>query len=145
MIWTGWTQEAETLLLELRRKGRSFGQCAEEIGCTRNTAIGRAKTLRASEYGSGFGMRPKRTQMRIVGNQATPIAPPARHALPEPSTGTNRALMDLRTGDCRWPVGDFYERTEFFCGDAITSSRYGAPYCAKHHARAYHPASRKQG
>ena len=58
MIWAGWTQEAETLLLELRRKGRSFGQCADEIGCTRSTAIGRARTLRASEYGSGFGMRP---------------------------------------------------------------------------------------
>lgn len=154
MSWPGWTTETSTLLLELRRKGRTFGQCADEIGCTRNAAIGRATVLRASGGGMRSGTRPKRPKQppKFFGrdrepprDRAAPLAPVMQRMQMEPSAVTNRVLMDLRTGDCRWPVGEFHDRARFFCGDAVTSSRYDAPYCAKHHARAYQPAARKQG
>jgi GcrA cell cycle regulator len=48
-----------------------------------------------------------------------------------------RALLELSSRVCRWPVGDPSRSGFFFCGaDALP----GKPYCGTHCARAYRPA-----
>lgn len=44
------------------------------------------------------------------------------------------SLLDLKKGQCRWPLGD---GPFTFCGCDVQE---GSPYCETHHAVAYVPA-----
>ncbi|MGJ0509964.1 MAG: GcrA family cell cycle regulator [Methylocystis sp.] len=65
----------------------------------------------------------------------------AEDAASEPSPAPRgKTLLDLEHGECRWPLGDIWDRrgpvTEYFCGEATVP---GSSYCPKCRERAFVP------
>jgi hypothetical protein len=50
-----------------------------------------------------------------------------------------KRLLDLRHGECRWPVPLEGPNSGHFCGKS--TARHGLPYCAAHMRCAYQPAA----
>jgi hypothetical protein len=43
-------------------------------------------------------------------------------------------LWDLEFNSCRWPIGQPWERAEFFCGEPAVA---GCSWCREHRSRAF--------
>jgi hypothetical protein len=43
-------------------------------------------------------------------------------------------LFELRVASCRWPLGDTWDQTEFFCGETAVR---GYSWCPAHRKRAF--------
>lgn len=151
---TFWTPERIETLRRLFEDGYSSGLIARELGCSRDTVIG--KGTRLGLYGGG-GLRLKsaHTIATIAKAQrakeppkparAKPVRPSTLAPLPEvramplmppmEATGAARAIIELRSLDCRWPLGNAHDPEFRFCGEPATRG----PYCACHAERAYAP------
>ena len=67
-------------------------------------------------------------------------APPAEDDTPhDERTPAHRhpTLLELRSGQCRFPIGGFREPAHLFCGAPVLP---GKPYCLECCQRAYVPA-----
>ena len=47
-------------------------------------------------------------------------------------------LFELRVSSCRWPLGDTWDQTEYFCGEPAVR---GYSWCPVHRKRAFSRAS----
>ncbi len=68
-----------------------------------------------------------------------PEALAERHEAP---TKRGVAFLDLRAGQCRFPLGGFRDPPERFCGDRVAEP--GKPYCPACMRRAYLPERKKR-
>jgi hypothetical protein len=136
-----WTDARVAALSELWLSGHTSGECASQLGVSRNSAIGKLRRL-------GL-LRQDRPRMPIVRRAARllssseqvskrpnkwPLPPPEPYRAPPPPPlpeyGSLR-LLDLRHNSCRWPGPE--DRPPYsFCGrpQAPNSS-----YCSEHHVR----------
>lgn len=74
-------------------------------------------------------------QMFKRGRRPKPPRPAGKYELPETEhTGTVKAVLEIRDGQCRWPIGSPVDPDFRFCG-AKTGGRV---YCAHHHYTAHH-------
>jgi hypothetical protein len=48
-------------------------------------------------------------------------------------------LFELRVSSCRWPLGDTWDQTEYFCGEPAVR---GCSWCPAHRKRAFSRPSR---
>jgi hypothetical protein len=53
-----------------------------------------------------------------------------------------KALFDLESSDCRWPIGDPRQEGFHFCGAKKTLDR---PYCLEHWGMSFIPTVRSRG
>jgi hypothetical protein len=49
-------------------------------------------------------------------------------------SATGIRLFDLRASSCRWPLGDTWDQTEYFCGEPAVP---GCSWCPAHRKRAF--------
>ena len=76
---------------------------------------------------------PARGRFDMTKRKCVPIPPPS----PPPPPKTNPMLLDLKPGECKWPVRSGEERGEhYFCAERQLP---GGPYCAEHEALATAP------
>jgi GcrA cell cycle regulator len=162
-----WTPETVELLKKMHMGGKTATAIAAAIGSsvTRNAVIGKIHRLklprhhgRASES-SRLGGKMSAKKHRKRQGQAQPNGivrrTKARSALaellatadipPPPADDMvpieqRRALVDLETNPCRWPIGDPLTPDFHFCGGTRVE---GLPYCAGHCVRAYNPPDPK--
>ena len=134
-----WSDAAVKRLRELVAMGRTATQIAAAIDApTRNVVIGKANRL-----GLHFGVvqpvfEPKPKPKPPVERRAAPKARAMEAAMnlepmtcDPPSEGVR--LMDVRDGQCRWPMGDPRDAETFrFCGEPTERS-----YCVEHHSIVY--------
>lgn len=161
-----WTDERIALLKKRWNEGDSFSEIAAELGdVSRNACIGKIHRLGMGETPTYAVRRepkrvappekktprPKRTQMKRKRPKWNPeaaelesTAQPYVESTPmsdlEIPLEQRKTLMELTSGDCRWPVGDPCTADFFFCG----ADRNGSlPYCVGHCLRAFNGAPQR--
>lgn len=113
-----WTEERISRLRDLWDEGLSTRAIAAALAVTKNAIVGKSYRLglerRCPSNRPGSAPRPQDASSK----------PPARSAHP---------VLTLRTGVCRWPLGDPRTSGFRFCLDPTDG---GATYCAVHRAAA---------
>ena len=135
-----WTDEALKVLKERTEDGFSAAEIGRALGCGRNAVIGKLHRLRT--------VVPLKPHARCLKNRAPetalkPIMESRKLRQPRVVLTEDQkhqmvcaaapddaiALVDLHSGECRWPFGDPRKLDEFrFCGHRIA---FGS-YCAAH-------------
>ncbi len=142
----GWTEARIAELKRLHFQGYSASQIAKHLGgATRNAVIGKINRLGLLRY-KRINKSPLQIKNRIDGRttrttrrNAIRLKPkPVIAALPVMDTSPGAlciALLDLKPGMCRWPVGD--GPVQLFCGHAQCDEN--SSYCKDHHIKAHVP------
>lgn len=160
-----WTDERIESLRKYRHEGLSAAGIAAALGggLTRNAVIGKLHRLglrtepRAPSPRSHPKHRIKPQGRAIAGSRiaartrgdpnmvtlidAIAFEPPLDGAAFDAAIpqSQRRTLLELREGECKWPVGEGAEM--FFCA----AEQHGSlPYCYHHSLRAYQPAAPRQ-
>jgi hypothetical protein len=156
-----WDEAAIERLRVLWFGGFSASECGMQMGCSRNSIIGKIRRLGWHHY-----LRQQRPAASKALRLRGPTLPP-EEPLPEPALRVRKppgpvpkpkrvrllkerlaimgqllakpdppigawTLMDLRFGVCKWPEGD---RSPYrYCGDKALET---SSYCAAHHKRAH--------
>lgn len=157
-----WTEEVTAQATSLWMAGHSAAQVAMQIGCpSRSAVIGKIHRLGLSgrtRVQTSTGAKPSASAKRKPARQAPskprviePVGPVLALnvstelpsvPLPAPAEpleaveavcGAPAAILALRLGDCRWPIGDPGAPSFRFC---CASTRPGRSYCAGHEALA---------
>jgi hypothetical protein len=122
-----WTSELMDKMWKLYKSGKTFGEIAEEVGCTRNAAIGKARR-------SNFTPRDQRPASSIVFT-STKKAPPRPMRKPEPAPDKDYrcTIMELTDSRCRYPLWDHgAKKCEYYCGAPGAALSASRPYCSVH-------------
>jgi GcrA cell cycle regulator len=144
-----WTNEAIERLKMLWAGGMTARNIAMEFGCTKNSVIGKVHRLGLEQRGSPLPREAnsRYRPSRIVRTTRQAVARPVVIApLPDitalaivPDTPMP-AIMSVRNGLCRWPIGNPPEMDFRFCLAAIRGDQ---TYCSHHTRMAYQsPAQR---
>jgi len=130
-------------LLALYAEGHTMRDITEKLNAefglalTRNSIIGRTHRIKLPAREAPVREKVKRVYVykprpRRLTRVDAPIAPDM--PLAPRGEGTALTIYQLRSGDCKWPLGDIQDRPPFlFCGrDAGDAS-----YCPEHHAEGH--------
>ena len=136
---TPWTDERIALLKQLHAEGKSATITANELGCTRNSVIGKWHRL-------GLEKRQSKIRMNIPGHPRAARKPrvfttkrlpewieepqffdPTEYDLNIPQD-QRRTILSVGAQECRWPI-DPPEGERFFCGGSVAQEK---PYCPAH-------------
>jgi GcrA cell cycle regulator len=146
MIVQGWTDERMEQLRVLWDRQLSASEIGRILGATRNAVLGKVHRMRLPSHKpvtepSRTKPKLKRNRNRFVPTRLYDRAParPLPQLVDVPAQVRPRfvSIMDLKSGDCRWPIGDPRKPTFSFCGDGVRDS---SSYCAAHHQLAYRPS-----
>lgn len=148
-----WTAEQDETLANLLKAGDTARKIGLVVGKSRNAVIGRAHRL-GLHFKNPVGFQRKKTvakdPTRTSGRVSQPahgffravkLVRPRMGPMPAPVIPDHEpeprmvALMDLRAGDCRYPLGDPRDAAFGFCGHPTESSSY----CPFHRQLAYVP------
>lgn len=131
-----WTNEVDVLLLKMWAEGKSSSEIAEVLGVTRNAVIGRATRLRrrgeiVNRRQITVARKIHKTKEHVMEAEPTPSPEPTSQVESEAASGLAQSLLNLRYGQCKWPL----ETT--FCEE---EREQGRPYCARHRKMSFRPA-----
>jgi GcrA cell cycle regulator len=130
-----WTDERVALLKKMWIEGKTAAEIAKELGgVTRNAVIGKAHRLKLSNRVSPIQQNKKPPAKIVPEKKVEKIVVRQRT---EPAV----SLIDLKGGECRWPIGDPREENFGFCGHNAIA---GLPYCSEHAKVAYQAATRNR-
>jgi GcrA cell cycle regulator len=130
MIKFEWTTGNLKKLDTLWRVGRPAAEIAKVLGTSKNSVISKANKLhlpsRAAtrELQNPHGIKLKKTSIEL---KITPSE--WSHKAHNP-----KGLLELKSNECRWPIGEPGEEGFCFCGGLRLEGR---PYCAEHLSIAY--------
>lgn len=129
-----WTQQRVAILVRMWANGATCSQIGEELGISRNAAIGKVHRLhlkpRPTPVKRSDAPKPARPRVvRLKPVLTTPLTP-----MPKPTR--KFAIPMGKVSECRWPEGEPKERGFHFCEQPTEPGR---PYCAQHCERAYQP------
>lgn len=142
-----WTEETWRRLAEMWNAGRSSAEIAKSFGISESRVKQRAAERRdlCPARANGWNTRKAAQFRRAAGRYASRHDVRLReHASDEAqsydATALNVTMMDIRSGQCRWPVNAPERGGEFlFCGHEVAA---GKSYCQHHHLRGTVPAGR---
>lgn len=137
-----WSPERVERFRKLCADGLPYSEIGEELGVSRNAAIGKAQRLGITNgnkpYTPGVKAGPRRRRpgkARFIWRAET-AAPPV--PLPEIDltipdyADAPCSFQQLNDQTCRWPLGDPQHKDFHFCGG---KPLLGRPYCPRHEAR----------
>ena len=118
-------------------QGKALSTIGEELNVSRGKVAG--VIHRARRAGDArFRLRPiaarAREEAKVgIAKPTTPVEKPPIKAAPPPAPPPRpRLLIELRQGQCLWPVGEAADGRHLFCGQPRDSRR---PYCEAHCAK----------
>jgi GcrA cell cycle regulator len=136
-----WDSERSDELRRYTAMGCSASQIATMMGqgITRNAVIGRLHRMgiRTAHAGGRPTNGSKNPGKKRSHKSKPPQTPAAREEIKAAAEIADcnipleqrRKFMELRAGECKWPVGDPKHPNFFFCGGP---RKKGFPYCAVH-------------
>lgn len=150
-----WTDERVELLKKYWAEGLSASQIAKRLGdVTRNAVIGKVHRLglsgRATPARPERGRAPTRVKQepspgrsfyRAAQEEVEVIEEPVFMAPLVLKDGEMATVSTIKSGMCKWPVGDPASDEFHFCGQGSTA---GQSYCPYHAHLAYQPAQKKK-
>lgn len=121
-----WTSELLDKLRALYRTGKTFGEIAEQVGCSRNAAIGKARR-------SNFAARqPGKREVVSVLPPVVPVKKP-KPRIEKPDQDYRCTIWELTDSRCRYPLWDHgAKKCEYYCGAPGASLSSSRPYCSVH-------------
>lgn len=141
MTW-GWTDAETQEVVDLWKQGLSASEISIRLGSrvTRNAIIGRIYRLGVTRDGvqdtAARKLRAERANERMQrtkpASRVMPNVPATvnrQHLSDEQSDVVTRAVLALRSGQCRFPIGDLADADFHFCA---APQRPGASYCEAH-------------
>jgi GcrA cell cycle regulator len=147
-----WSSDRVEQLKRCFQAGLTCSQIAREIGVTRNAVIGKmnrmglsrprdllgAQMRRAAKLGQP---KPQKTWRRLnviaQRKMLREAFPQARVESVPIRDGRGCTLLELKSGQCRWPINDPGSASFCFCGNEAFT---GLPYCGGHARLAYRSA-----
>jgi GcrA cell cycle regulator len=147
-----WSSDRVEQLKRCFQAGLTCSQIAREIGVTRNAVIGKMNRMGLSRPRDLLGAQLRRAaklarpKKERIWKRLTVIAqrkmlheafPEARVEEVPIHNGRGCTLLELKQGQCRWPINDPGAANFCFCGNEAFS---GLPYCAGHARLAYRSA-----
>jgi GcrA cell cycle regulator len=152
---TPWTVERDEALRQLWAQGYSASLIADKLAnghkLTRCAVIGRAHRLElpARKDRQPLERKPRRANGKPRRPQPKPAPPPQpsrlRPVAPVPNAPTEPAamrklpLVELKSNQCRWPLGELMDVAHLFCA---ADTREGEVYCP-HHTWMAHPRGKQ--
>lgn len=147
-----WDDQRVEALKRCIDQGLTASQIAAELGgVSRNAVIGKVQRLGLTletPHGGQPGLRkPRRQGPGFVdphrGTEPTIlVSAPIEPVVLPASAGMVDVVNALKSGHCRWPVGDPLEPGfRFCCAPRLVSRDRSFPYCRVHCAQAYAPAA----
>lgn len=124
-----WTDEQVTTLCRLHALGESFSKIGDAVGKTRNsvaTKVGRLGLPRrqANETQKQVAiLRLRKTRKSRPRARVEPVKPV------EPVAMERVSFLDLKTGQCKYPLWQSHESSGDCCGNEAVP---GQPYCSYH-------------
>lgn len=151
-----WTEDRVEQLKKYWAEGLSASQIANKLGgVTRNAVIGKVHRLGLS--GRAAPSRPERGRSAPVRQKPSlrPTGlrdmktPEEKVEAPEPvfappvvlQSGEKTTVATLKSGMCKWPIGDPLSDDFHFCGRPSDGNH---PYCAYHTKMAFQPSQTKR-
>ncbi len=133
-----WTDDRVLLLKKLWGEGKTAAEIASALGgVTRNAVIGKAHRLKLSNRVSPIQQNKKPANT----SQKPEVKTKAAIIAQSNEEGGAYSLLELKSSQCRWPIGDPKHENFGFCGASRIS---GVPYCEEHAIAAYQPATRNR-
>lgn len=133
-----WTDEDINKLAQMRANGDTFLAIADALGRTRSAIAGACMRLgiKAPDRAS-LPPKQKAATRVVVPFKPRPVQPyvPATH----PRFYGVEATIELRPGECRFPIGDTSAKDFHYCCDPALS---GLSYCAHHQKTTRTPIQR---
>ena len=133
-IASAWTVEKVQQLRTLWLDGVHIVEIAAKLDMTKGQISGKSQRL-------GLPMRKPGPVTQTRRYEKAPVCKPPAVAEAAKATPRFVSLMNLLSGDCRWPMGDPRDPGFLYCGDNV---RDGSSYCAAHHAIAYTPSTTRR-
>lgn len=142
-----WTEETWRRLAEMWNAGRSTAEIARAFGISESRVKQRAAErrdlcpARANGWNSRRASQCRSAAGRYASRHDVQLRDDARnHADSYDATALNVTMIDIRSGQCRWPVNAPERGGEFlFCGHEVAA---GKSYCQHHHLRGTVPTGR---
>jgi GcrA cell cycle regulator len=140
-----WTDAQIVRLKALYADGWSMRDIAHEMGVTRNSVAGKVDRLNLPPRRKP-GVRRSPIQRAMDGSVLQSIRRPRRVAAKPVEivpTIARKTLLELESGDCRWPVGDPLEEDFGYCAlptvimPMINGKMKQMSYCACHYRISY--------
>lgn len=136
-----WTDKLTEQFRKLCDRGLHYSEIGNELGISRNAAIGKAQRLGITNgnkpYRAGTKAGPRRNGSfnarrahSAAKAKATPL-PPVDMTIPDYAEAPC-SFQQLSDQTCRWPLGDPQHQDFHFCGG---KPLLGRPYCPRHEAR----------
>jgi len=147
--YTAWTAEEDALLIELAKGGCSLNEAAATLSSkfgksrTRNSTVSRARRIGARWQNKPPSLARIIKKVEVVSKPAPAKAPVIKLKPIESIFGTHVfnaedkvgvAFLKLKPHHCRWPLGEYKDKAERFCGE---STVVGQSFCPHHYSRAY--------
>jgi len=127
-----WNDKNTALLKDMWERGETAAAIADRIGTSRGSVIGRANRVGCLKRVQERRPSPVKQNNNAADTGHRGARAAAMGEPPAPAPGQNpTALLDLKHGQCRFPLGAPLEKATRFCGAARIS---GKPYCPHHHA-----------
>jgi GcrA cell cycle regulator len=129
--------EADQVMRKMFEDGCTMSQIGAAIGCSRNAVIGKVHRLGLERF-VGRATPPRQQPTKRARSPRLPPPPPVLVEAPmpmlvevveAPTAGhARKQIIELRSDECRWPVGE-PGADLCFCAEP---QRWGSSYCAYH-------------
>lgn len=152
-----WSAAAISKLKSLFDKGLSTAEIGKRLGFTKNAIVGKINRLGLNEAKDAKSKKSSASARQVAATKQKPAAAVKKAAVKKPvpkpaakkisakarnesKKKTERIirhsaqLMNLRSDQCRWPIGDPDSDNFRFCGEKCFT---GKPYCFDHCKIAY--------
>lgn len=123
-----WTSEEESLIVEMRDRGISYTDIASALQRTVNSIASRVKQLRRRGVNIIYCSCASTSLYRNPQNRG---AFNSRHKDANTIYGRGCQLADIKSSECRWPVGNIEDKDLVFCA---APTEDGLTYCPQHRA-----------
>jgi len=136
-----WTEEKTAALTKLWNEGWSASEICRKIKArSRDAVIGKVWRLKLQRKRRSAPARPitKKPRPAVRSEVAPPLAPAPSISFTESDQTVPGmrpcSLLELKDGQCKWPIGDPKKPDFFFCGGKAVE---GEVYCHGHMGMAY--------
>lgn len=135
-----WTPDKQARLAALWKEGKTARKIAVVLRTTRNAVIGKARRMKLEpRTGAYFIAEIKQIRAKPAPGKAQ-VKPPELKQAEKKKVYPIINIMDLRAGQCRYPIGHPGEKGFTFC--AAKTNRRGV-YCEEHQTICYTPKTEK--